>query len=547
MPGFRLGLGISGGFLFYGANYDKAPIFHADDETLSRNNIIELDAGAGMDMSWRNQWMHGDLGIVTTQLPGNAISNKVATMHFLPQATIYGGALFKLAFNLSLGPRLLYKNTIFGDGKTLQQSQLDIGLKAELDRQDLWFLASYRIHQGGLTAGLGAKIWERDSVAHPELVYLGLNLTAMFSMPGFGNNQLGPSAEIGLGLSIGQRFKATRVDTLRDIGPIWESGANLTKHKDERLAPSSPPGIIAELVPQDDFVEIQYVFPDDSRNYAGEAPTFAMDTLLSDVGMEWVGIDNFLENILDETVEECLSPKLEGILNPDRMDSLKRLMWVQLSTNLKWDRQSALTGPGMTYNGELNPPWHKLDTLKFKVVYDEKDTTVIIPPRNYYLNNFELAALKLYAMRKKLEYQLEYYYASRNRDVMVVWEDEPMPIVWDINSDETDYKLAPRVFIRKLRIESDHPKQKALQLTCVTLKFNKFKDGDNRERKYKERTDQVYSNHGAAEKKPKRNASANRSLFQREDFVKDRSPQPAKKPKRGRTIQPAPQRNGLNH
>ncbi len=550
-PGFRIGLGISGGFLFYGANYDKTPIFHSGDPKLVRNNVIELDAGAGGDMAWRNRWMYGDIGILTSQLPGNAISSKVATMHFVPHAMVYGGVLFKLAYNLNLGPRILYKNTMFADGQTIRKSQCDIGLKAELDRQNLWFLASYRIDHGGFTAGLGAKIWERDSIMHPELVYLGVNLVAVFNIPGWGNNQLGPTAEIGLGLAIGQRYKVTRIDTLRDVGPIWESGANLTRHKDDRLAPTSPPGIVAGLEPADSHIVITYEFADDSRSYAGERPAFAMDTLLSAVGAEWVGIDNFLENVVHETVEECLSPDLTKVLKLERMDSLKRLMWVQLSTNLKWDRQSAMTGPGVTYNGELNPPWHKLDTLKFKVVYDERDTTVVIPPRNYYLNNFELSALKLFAMRKKLEYELEMYYAAQNRDVVIAWEDEPMPIAWDINSDDTEYRLAPRIFIRKLRIESDHPKQKALELTCVTMKFRKFREGESRVRRYKPRADQVTSDHGdpdaqTTKRKKKKAARQGNSLFERIDFVKDRSTKTPKRDRRG-TVPTAPASGGLNH
>ncbi|MFN8398054.1 MAG: hypothetical protein U0176_25785, partial [Bacteroidia bacterium] len=336
----------------------------------------------------------------------------------------------------------------------------------------------------GWTAGFGIRMFERDTVLKAGSPSFAINLIAMFRIPGRDAAVLGPSGEIGLGFVFGQRRIYTRIDTLRDEGPIWESNANLTRHKDLKLAKGCPPGIVAQLIPQDSFITIAYQFPDDSRNFSGEKPVFSRDSLLEDIGMEWVGMDNLLENVFNETVEECLSPDMSEILDPSRMDSLKRLKWIQLSTNLKWDLQSATSGPGITYEGQLNPPGHKQDTLVFRVVYDERDTIVAIPPKGYYLNNFELAALKLYAMRMKLQNELINYYAARNRNVRIFREEERAQIILDVEKEEVSSESMIVVFIRKLRIESDHPKQKPLQENVVTMKFRKYMEGEDRQREY---------------------------------------------------------------
>jgi hypothetical protein len=549
---FRWGLGIYGGFSHWRSSFRNVPIFDAGDEIFtSPYNFTELDAGGGTDLSWIGSKVAADLGFNLSQLPASTLSRNLLLNRLVPHCTAYGGVLFEVAYNIRVGPRVFYRNTIFNDSFSIKKGNLDIGLKAEFNRQSMWFAAGYRIHHSGWTGGFGTKIWSQDTLKNPEKSNFAVNLSAIFSVPGRAGWNIGPTAEIGLGLVIGNNKHVTLHDTVIDIGPIWESSANLTRHKDTRLAQGSPPGIVAGLVPLDSHVVITYEFPDDSRSYVGDNPEWAGDSLLARIGAEWVGMDNFIENLMDETVEECLSPELTNVLHKERMDSLKRLMWVQLTTNLKWDRQSATTGPGVSYFGELNPPGHKMDTLVFKVVYDERDTIVRIPVRGHYLNNFELAALKLYAMRKKLEYELERYYAEQNRNVLVAWEDEPLPIHWDVNADEIELKATSLLFILKLRIESDHPKQKPLQLTMVTLKFRRYREGDSRERIYAPREGQVFSDHTSAgsldpEKKHRRKQREN-GLLKREDFVKTNAPKAPRKSKKTVSPQKSPSGGSLDH
>lgn len=543
----RWGLGVYGGFSHWRYSLQGVPIFQDGDPVLSANyNFTELDAGCGTDIALKYDKFTADCGAYFTQLPANAVSAKLEYNRLVPHIIAYGGASVEPVYNLLIGPRIFYRNGMFGDTSALGGATMDIGIKADFVRQKMWAAAAWRVNNAGWTAGFGMRMMDRDTTKHPGSVTLGINLIAMFRIPGRESVALGPSGEIGLGFVFGPRRIYTRYDTLRDQGPIWESNANLTRHKDLRLAPGCPPGIVSELIQQDSFITIGYQFPDDSRNFAGDKPVYARDSLLEEIGMEWVGVDNLLENVFSETVEECLSPDLSHVLDPSRMDSLKRLKWIQLSTNLKWDLQSATSGPGITYEGQLNPPGHKQDTLIFPVVYDERDTIVKIPPRGYYLNNFELAALKLYAMRLKLQHELVNYYAARNRHVRIFREEERAQIVLDVEKEEVSSESMIVVFIRKLRIESDHPKQKPLQLNLITLKFRRYMENEDRYREY----DPVHNGPvGVPGVNGEESGNGGEPVMTPGDWKKHRQAEPSKK-RRPRDPAPAPAHrteDGPNH
>jgi hypothetical protein len=79
------------------------------------------------------------------------------------------------------------------------------------------------------------------------------------------------------------------------------------------------------------------------------------------------------------------------------------------------------------------------------------------------LSNFQLAALKLHSMRKKLEYEFNKYYGG---NFALVWEGE------SINDEKT--KGRKIVYLKRPEIVVDHPNQKPFMVGQVRVRFTRI-------------------------------------------------------------------------
>jgi Type IX secretion system membrane protein PorP/SprF len=477
LPHISLGMGVNAGLLLFQNKYSKVRIFDPGDAVLSSGGTQALDAGAGLDMAWQWPRLRGDFGIYVSQLGGNIISNDRNTPRVTPHCTAYFGTLLEAAPNLFVGPRLLYHNALLADTSRGFIGQMDIGFKAELMRQQMWFATSLRVARAGLTAGMGMRLWTRDTVSGSRAPFLGLDASLMFYVPGTAAAQYS-SAELGLALQIGRR--APLIHTVSYLGEIWVTQANLDAYNASYLAPNSPPGIASLLKTSPKYVELQFSFPDNSSRFAGDNVKFGPQNTISKIGVECDGIDNLIETLCFGTMEECLSPDENPALRRDNIDSLKALHAIKIVAHVQYDPEAIKMGEGVQYNGELNPPDTENKPLVFKVVFEEHDTLVTIPSRNHDLNHFEVAALKAYAMHRKFARDIEAYYERHGVHCILQNEGELMTNI--VHLDDTVSVIDPRLVVMpilgKPRIECGNLKQDDMMLMEIDLEFLSFKPGE---------------------------------------------------------------------
>lgn len=458
----RLSLGISGGLINWGSNYQNVRVYDRSDELLDdRGNFAELDAGMGGMYQLHTKKIRLDLNMYGLQLPGNFISKPIQGIYLFPHLFAGGGFQFSPVYNLFVGPQVFYRDVFMRSDTTIGGSRTDIGIKAELDRQGLWGGLAYRVKKGALTFAFGLRIKESDTVGNPQAYGYFINLNTAFSFPMGDASVFGPSAEIGLNIAMGRRERLHyKQDTVRiSQGPFWESEGNLNDHMIKKLKPNGPGGLTGTTKVRTKTVTVSYQFDDNSYQYVGDNPEKVNDTLIMKLGAEWIGIDGILENIVNNVIEEGLHPDTNGIINPEVLEPLQGLISIQLSTRLIVDENEALIGAkGMMYEGELGTNSNK-DSLFIKVVYNDADTILGIG-RDRSITNLELAGLKLHAMRKKLEYELNLKYGDK---WAVLWEGEKATF------DKTSAKKV--VYLKKPRIIPDNPHQNAFQVNEITLRF----------------------------------------------------------------------------
>ncbi len=483
----RLSVGVTGGFINWGSRYDKVRVYDRTDVLIAeRGNFGELDAGFGGEYRFWNKFLRADVNVFTQQLPGNAISNTLPGLNIYPH--LFGGAgiLFSPIHNLYIGPRVFYRN-IFSHGDTTQLgAPLDVGLKAEFDRQNLWMGGSYRINQGALTMGFGMRIAQTDTVGMPDLVGYFVDMNASFALPMGEGAVMGPTFELGLNVAFGRNRKHLyRRDTIRpSSGSFWVDDGHLNDHMVARLKQTAPSGLQGNTQVSPKSVVLTYEWDDNSYQYVGSTPQKAKDTLISELGEEWLGTDAILENMVGEVIKEALSPDTLGISNPDVLERLSGLVYIELACQLLVDEEEADDlAKGMMYEGELGTNNRTKDSLLLKVVYNDADTVIGIG-KDRQITNLELACLKLHAMRKKLEYELNEAYGE---NWAVYWEGEPLSV-----AKSQGRKV---VYLKKPRITPNHPHQDAFQVNVIRLRFARGEGMDN---------DQVGVDPEAGAKRPKR-------------------------------------------
>lgn len=462
----RLSLGINLGIINWNSNYGQTLVFDRNDVLLlSPLNFVELDAGMGIDYSITSKKVKFDAQGIVMQLPGNFLSAQLTGLKLYPHGVVAGKLLFSPLHNVFIGPAAFYRNTILsGDSTKLQVATTDVGLKLELDRQDIWAGAAYRINRGALSVAFGMQIFMTDTTALAEKNGIFVDLNAGFSLPMGMASPFGPSVEIGLDINFGRPYANKNFsDTLRIIdGAFWKNDGNLNRHTDDFIKPNGPVGLRATTYVTPRNVLLTYGFLDQSLQYVGTTPIFQGDSL-QQVGMEWIGVDGLIEGIGQFVIKDALDPDSASVLNIDSLEALKSLISIEIGASLQASEEEVYQlAEGTIYEGEFGTNNETEDSLFLEIIYNEVDTIIGVA-LNHYLNNLELAALKLHSIRKKVEYEM----TSRFGETLSFQREE----------DELDTKaLIGKKYVRinRLRITPNHPNQDAFQVNKVNLKFNRF-------------------------------------------------------------------------
>lgn len=460
-----LSVGFMAGLINWSSNYNNILIYDRNDELLlGAQNFLELDAGPGIDYSITTKKIKLDLQGMTFQLPGNFLSSQINGVRVNPHAVLAGKFLFTPIHNIFVGPMAFYRNIIMRNDTNIVTGTTDVGLKLELERQGIWAGGAYRVNRAALTAAFGMQIHASDTANSIDKSGLFVDLNAGFSLPVSESSVFGPSVEIGLDINFGRPYRNEDFsDTLRIIdGAFWKNDGNLNRHTDDFIKPNGPGGLRSTTYVTPRSVQLTYSFLDQSLQYVGTTPLFQGDSLL-EVGVEWIGVDGLAEGICEFVIKDALNPDSASVMNIDSLEALKSMVSLDLSASLQANEEEvSQLADGMIYEGEFGTNNPDEDTLFLKIIYNEVDTTIGIA-LNRYINNLELAALKLHSIRKKMEYELDKRYGES--------------MFFQREGDELDSKSLfgkKLVRINQLRITPNHPNQDAFQVNHVEVKFNRF-------------------------------------------------------------------------
>ncbi len=465
----RLSIGFSLGLINWGSSYKAVRIYDPTDFLLTgRGNFAELDAGMGFEYKLNTRKVRLDINAYTQQMPGNLITKELKGLVLYPHLFIGGGLLFSPIHNIFIGPRVFYKNIILAiDSSKIAGAKTDIGLRLDLDRQKMWFAASLRPAKeaGMLNAAFGLRVKETDTIGDPTRYGYFIDLNGGFGFPLGQTSVFGPSLEIGLNIQMGRHDRlAFRNDTVRvSPGPFWQDEGNYNDHLDSKIKPNGPQGLRGTTKVNPSSVVLTYTFDDNSYQYVGNTPQLENDTLFSELGPEWIGVDALLENMVRTVIGDGLRPDTNNVVNPEVLEPLKDLVNIELSTNLIVDEVGAnMEAKGMLYEGEMGVNNRYKDSLMIKVVYNDADTVIGIG-LDQSVTNLELAALKLHAMRKKLQYELNLKYGE---DWAILWDGE------EPTEERVGSKLKV-IYLKTPRITPNNPNQPAYQVSTIKLKFTR--------------------------------------------------------------------------
>lgn len=465
-----LRFGIYGGLNLLGNHYDGVPIGTIGDPNINNDILASLDAGLGTDFSWNLKAIRGAVGLHLNQLPKDGYLGPRRSLTLLHHVMGYAGCqIDHPTLQWSAGPQLLYRNTFNQDGLHIQRGQMDIAIKAMQTRVRAWGILGYRIHRAGVIAGMGLRIWQNDTLKR-KVRPLGIDMTAMFFIPGRLPTQLS-YGELGFELYVGKRPQVTPQPYLDH--PIWASQANIEQHKARYMEPVSPRGLEVRLdTSKRDIVVIRYLLQDDTRQYLGHQMQWGGDSLIVELGRELEGFDGFADALGEEVIEECLSPDRTRVPDPAMMDSLSALKVVDLMAQLKYDHIAIMGGEGVEYMGEFHSPGNT-EPLKIPIVLDDRDVIVEVPATPHYVHSLELAVLKLYALRSRLQAELIEY--GNRHGLHVIFKFAGGATTTTPLPDDPNYTLDPRpemeIWFRKMRITTNYPNQKSFQNTLVNLTF----------------------------------------------------------------------------
>lgn len=468
-----LSFGISGGIILQGHLYNGVPIGQEGDPRVVNDIAAALDAGAGTDFSWNLTNLRGALGIHLDQLPRDSYLGQHRPMTLVHQATAYAGTLFQLSNEWQVGPQFLYRNTWHRTGLSIRKGQMDIAAKAMHPRLGIWALMGYRVHRSGVIAGGGLRLWHKEEKTQARVPFRGLDVSMLFFIPGR-NATRWSSAEISLAFTLGRRPpKITNPDILH---PMWGSTENTEYHKRLFLEKVSPKGLEVKLdTTRKGRIILQYTIPDNTRQYAGHKVEWGRDTLIARVGPEWEGVDGFMDAVDGQVLEECLSPDPNSVSDTLNLDSLQKLLSLELIAHIKYDHIAILGGEGIPYTQDLHRSG-QTEPLRIRLVINDSDTTVVIPNTKHFASNLELSSLKMYALKLLLmEKLLQYYDRHGQRCVILDEGSNTGSNLGESEGEELIEDSRPVVYVkfRKIRIESDYLNQDAFQNTLLRLEFLK--------------------------------------------------------------------------
>ena len=478
-----LSVGISAGFINRNSNFSALRSEDPGDPEFSDQapNSLSLDAGLGASYRIETQAFRFEAGVMGSQLAGMIPEEDLDDLYSKAYVTANASFLYHVNPDFAIGPRAFYRG--FLKEESIRDDSLpavleleprfpkaiDLGLVLEIPDKDMWAGASYRLNSQVVNAGFGMRLMRTDTTPLPEVFASFVDANVGFSYPVGGTSVFGPTVEVGLTWTFGKKAdRRVRFEKKADI--FWKSEASMTAHRVAKIDPGAPPKLGAEVLVVPKSVYMTYSFPDLSRRYIGDAPKYKNDSLLYRIGMEWPGLDGLLENLPKGTIKEAFWPDTTGVVDLENLEPLKKLAWIELSANLRGDENGVHFSSEMPYEGELGTNNASEDTLFIDIVFNGEDTTMAIR-KGAMTTQLELAALKLHAMRRKLEYELM---AQLGDNFVVVWEGVTL------DEDSDDYRTP--IEIRKPRVTPNNPQMQFLQENEIKLKFL-------RDRKYVQEVD----------------------------------------------------------
>jgi hypothetical protein len=467
----KVGVGILLGFTNWGINASNALVAETGDFLLDNpTNHWDLDAGLGFNARYHLPWLQADAAFDCAQLPSNFLSQALPThLQIDPYYNAAGGVLFNPIYNVWIGPRVMYRNILPADSLTGLPGGLSVGAQVKFERQALWFAAGYNWWSGHLIGGFGMQVLKPDTAAKSGF---GLQIQGMGTYPvsGLSSQQLrnwGPTFEIGLSLLFARKTKdqLALVDSTHWAEDFWDNNAAITRHTIRQVGDAGPTSLVASTSVVRQHVALTYSFPDNSFLFLGEGGVIYKDSLIADLGEEWLGVDALLENLANRIIDEAFHPDSTNVRDPENLEPLKKLLSFQLSTHASFDERAMDFVAGESrYEGEIDTQNDIYDTLYVRVNYNGSDTTIGIP-KGGFVTNLQLATLKLHAMRKKLEYELR---KNHRHEFLFLWEGQ-VPTDEEINSG------LPIVRIKTPRIIPNNPNQQADYRHEVTIRFERDK------------------------------------------------------------------------
>lgn len=465
-PGKKLSIGMGIGIMNWSSDYGQSANPNPEDPVfVSGSNFTEIDASVGAEFNLRRDQFHLDAGVTANHLTGNLLTDQLPGFRLIPHLRGNATAFYHLNSDIHIGPRIFFRNTFNAENKKLIAATTDLGLAVELPRKHMWAALAYRIDSSALTGGFGIPLIRSDTGAYPLAFanFLDLRFSATYPLAA---SYIGPAIEVGIAWKFGKK-RIPKVDTMRNAGTFWKSQSYLAKHKEIFLDANGPENLEGSTEIQGKKVYLKYEFPDMSTRYVGDVPKPTADSLLYRIGIEWSGMDAFMENIPAEIIREALSPDSTNVRDPENLEALAKLSWIELVADLRADEYRIHFASGQEYIGELGFNNENNDSLNIRVVFDAKDTTISIGERQM-MTYLELATLKLHVLRKKLEFELD---AQMGEDYRVVWEESLDHRGLD-KEDDFDDRLP--LYIRKIRVNSNNPHMQVPQQTVVNLKFLRY-------------------------------------------------------------------------